>query len=389
MRDLVLWFGNPQGLHHLYHRFLPLARELSSYNLKLAYVGSDENARIVREQGYQAYSIPMVSLYETAYGFDPVLNAINLFFPTGKESMLSTFRKSYVAERELLYKLKDELALVVVDQEPASTLLCYKQRKVTACKWVLLTNILPNTRFDLLTQSMTLMLSYLFKKFMSSFDLIVDNDFKPPYSLSQTLSVDEEIEGKLLFMPFYYREEKGLEKREEELIRLASNKKVLFISCTGPVRLKMIFARKTRDLYPEILKHYDLIIKTYGEPSIERSVLTSENLKLAVLPFLSRKARIELMSKASVFLSPASLGNILDCVYARVPIVAVPMQQEQKLNAKRIQELGIGAKSSFDELAEKLMEVERNRSYYYSNLCKLRSMMVSAKEVAKKLVSLV
>lgn len=52
--------------------------------------------------------------------------------------------------------------------------------------------------------------------------------------------------------------------------------------------------------------------------------------------------QVSVLRKASVFLSHAGMGSTMEALLTQVPIVAVPQQGDQRLNARRIQELGLG-----------------------------------------------
>ncbi|SIJ05831.1 oleandomycin glycosyltransferase [Mycobacteroides abscessus subsp. bolletii] len=56
--------------------------------------------------------------------------------------------------------------------------------------------------------------------------------------------------------------------------------------------------------------------------------------------------QISVLNNATVFLSHAGMGSTMEALLAQVPVVAVPQQGDQRLNARKIQELGLGADCS-------------------------------------------
>lgn len=56
--------------------------------------------------------------------------------------------------------------------------------------------------------------------------------------------------------------------------------------------------------------------------------------------------QISVLNNATVFLSHAGMGSAMEALLTQVPVVAVPQQGDQYLNARKIQELGLGVDCS-------------------------------------------
>lgn len=52
--------------------------------------------------------------------------------------------------------------------------------------------------------------------------------------------------------------------------------------------------------------------------------------------------QLDVLQAASLFITHAGMNSLMEAVYFGVPMIAVPQQAEQRLNARRIQALGIG-----------------------------------------------
>jgi UDP:flavonoid glycosyltransferase YjiC (YdhE family) len=125
-----------------------------------------------------------------------------------------------------------------------------------------------------------------------------------------------------------------------EAIRLMDSKSLCFVIATGE----------------EIYNMLQLMARTNEFFIPERVVL---------VPFAPQ---IELLKRASVFITHSGLNSTSEAIYYAVPMVCLPIQADQPYVAMRMEELGIGKKIDFKkldkfQLAEAIRELFTNKNY--------------------------
>ena len=75
---------------------------------------------------------------------------------------------------------------------------------------------------------------------------------------------------------------------------------------------------------------------------------------------------MELLKNCKLFINHGGLNSVYESIDCSVVQICIPQQEEQKMNAKIVQKLGIGiCIDSFDD--RKIEQVEKNISKYQSN----------------------
>jgi MGT family glycosyltransferase len=65
--------------------------------------------------------------------------------------------------------------------------------------------------------------------------------------------------------------------------------------------------------------------------------------------------QVEILKHASLFISHGGLSSIHDSLYLGVPLLLVPQQEEQTLNAMRVVELGAGLMLKKSQITSEIM----------------------------------
>ncbi len=94
---------------------------------------------------------------------------------------------------------------------------------------------------------------------------------------------------------------------------------------------------------------YNVLIACGRNTKIQISV-RPENIHIE--PYVNQ---IEVLKKASVFVTHAGMNSLSESLYHGVPMVLRPVAQEQKINAARLEELGAGKYCKRDGLTPKLI----------------------------------
>jgi len=77
--------------------------------------------------------------------------------------------------------------------------------------------------------------------------------------------------------------------------------------------------------------------------SIGRYVTPEELLPItANIEVHAQIPQLEVLQTASLFITHAGMNSLMEAAYFGVPVIAVPQQAEQRLNARRLQQLGLG-----------------------------------------------
>ena len=99
--------------------------------------------------------------------------------------------------------------------------------------------------------------------------------------------------------------------------------------------------------YPTALSALQQVIVTVGEMEEYQLVVTSDDERISVnLPrnVLVRKSvpQLQVLDRASVLITHGGLGGIKEAILARVPMIVIPFDHDQPLNAKRVEHRKLG-----------------------------------------------
>lgn len=101
--------------------------------------------------------------------------------------------------------------------------------------------------------------------------------------------------------------------------------------------------------YNDNIAFFRSCIEQFGEGQFEVAMSVGERIRIEDLGAVPENIevrrsfpQISVLKHAAVFLSHAGMGSTMEALLLGVPIVAVPQQGDQVLNARKIQELGIG-----------------------------------------------
>jgi len=79
--------------------------------------------------------------------------------------------------------------------------------------------------------------------------------------------------------------------------------------------------------------------------------------------------QLQVLRSASLFITHAGMNSLMEAAHFGVPVIAVPQQAEQRLNARRLQQLGLGIHLSRETVdAEGLLAAAR--ALYDSEICR-------------------
>ncbi|MER3376356.1 MAG: glycosyltransferase [Allomuricauda sp.] len=81
----------------------------------------------------------------------------------------------------------------------------------------------------------------------------------------------------------------------------------------------------------------------------------------------------ELLSKAKLFITHGGMASIHEAVYSQTPMIVIPVIPEQKLNARTVEDLGMGIHISLKSFSSKLLLKETihildHREHYVKNI---------------------
>lgn len=157
----------------------------------------------------------------------------------------------------------------------------------------------------------------------------------------------------------------SLMKRDEELdftINKSRYTKLIYISM-GTINNKCL------DLYHHILKafnntDYQVVLSIGNKIDITELGDIPEN-------YIVRNyiPQLEILKQADLFISHGGLNSVSEAFYHRVPVIAIPMANDQPAVGKRIDELGAGISLNPDSISAELLRttaehILRTESYY-------------------------
>lgn len=108
----------------------------------------------------------------------------------------------------------------------------------------------------------------------------------------------------------------------------------------------------------------NVVAATGKKLNVESLGPVPENVLLA--PYLPQ---LDVLAKASLFITHAGTGSVMEALHFGVPMVAIPQMPEQGITANRIEEVGLGitfpdkAKLTADQLRSAIEEILGNPSY--------------------------
>lgn len=101
--------------------------------------------------------------------------------------------------------------------------------------------------------------------------------------------------------------------------------------------------------YNDNIAFFRACIKQFGDGLFEVAMSVGDRIRVEDLGEVPENIevrrsfpQISVLKHAAVFLSHAGMGSTMEALLLQVPLVAVPQQGDQALNARKIRELGIG-----------------------------------------------
>ena len=96
---------------------------------------------------------------------------------------------------------------------------------------------------------------------------------------------------------------------------------------------------------------YRACVEAFPDPAWRVVMLVGERIDPAVIGAVPEHVEIhsavnqlDVLSRATVFLSAAGVGGVMEALHCGVPQVTMPVTPEQEVNAKRVAQLGLGVR---------------------------------------------
>jgi uncharacterized protein (TIGR00661 family) len=174
-------------------------------------------------------------------------------------------------------------------------------------------------------------------------DEILIPDFPRPYTLSvSNLGIPPWRESKVrLIGPIISAKPEDLPQEEKirEKMAIGKDKKLVFVSISGPVREKQYLISRMKKLVKKFSSEYHIIM-SLAEPNSTLHPVKEKNV--TIYPWLHN--RFEILKACDVVVARAGLGTISQAISYGKPLVLIPTPShtEQFNNAKRTETLKLG-----------------------------------------------
>lgn len=165
------------------------------------------------------------------------------------------------------------------------------------------------------------------------------------------------------------------EHYDNEIINLKNNNKQIIYISLGSISSSMKFIKKCIDAFAN--KDVCVIISLGNKTKFN----SLENLPKNIFLF-DWAPQLEILSKASLFISHAGMNSVNESLYFGVPLVVSPITNDQYIIADRIQELNLGTKIDMNTISsEDLYTISKetmNNQKINENLIKMKYEMQNA-----------
>lgn len=165
------------------------------------------------------------------------------------------------------------------------------------------------------------------------------------------------------------------ERYDNEIINLKSNNKQIVYVSLGSISSSIKFIKKCINAFAN--KNVCVIISLGNKTKIN----FLENLPQNIFLF-DWVPQLEILSKASLFISHAGMNSVNEALYFGVPLVVSPITNDQYIIANRIQELNLGTEIDMNAISsEELYTVSKetmNNQTINENLKKMKCEMQNA-----------
>lgn len=135
-----------------------------------------------------------------------------------------------------------------------------------------------------------------------------------------------------------FQSEKYIDKKLISIIENAkkNDKKIIYISTGSMLSLSFSISVKLID---NLLKNNLCIVMSNNDEYIKLNEKYINNYNVYIDKFIPQQY---VLSQSNIFISTAGQNSILESIYHKVPILAIPLTSEQKLNGHLIEMRGIG-----------------------------------------------
>jgi len=119
---------------------------------------------------------------------------------------------------------------------------------------------------------------------------------------------------------------------------------------------------------------YNVIVSSGGNNQISTALQEFHSPNIEIRNFVDQ---ISVLTEAKIFITHAGASSVYEGLYLGVPLICIPQKFDQPMNAKRVQELGVGISiNTADNISEKLKsafkDLEENEEQYLQNIERVR-----------------